>query len=863
VRQPKRWRLSGAAPGHQNCPDFPSRVRGVGGEYTGTLFIRRVGTGRRVLNARGGYRPALKAYGARDAALMEVFLMKRSAVELLRRLGAGESREAVCVWAGMTPADLEAWWQAETAGRVPAMDGRLRVGAPDQVKIVRDRWGIPHVFADTDDAAFFGFGFAIAQDRLWQMDYLRRRALGQLAEILGRDGLALDIVARTVGLPRIAREHLERLPAATVRVLEQFSAGVNACITQRAERLPIEFGLLDYTPEPWAPCDSLAVMAEFRWYLTGRLPVITIPELAKRALGDSHLYRAFLTPEAGDESIVRPGVYRSAHGRAEPVASGTGDPEEGAGSNNWAVAGRRSATGRPLVASDPHIAFGTTGCWYELHLSAGSIHAAGMAYVGVPFLIMGRNERVAWGLTNNICSQRDLYQEQADPRHPNCFLSDGAWEPAKETTEAIAVKGEAPHSLTVRYSRNGPIVDHLLPEPARDTGPVSLRWLGADYSDEITCGLAAARACSCAEFREALREWRVPTVSFVFADVDGHIGYQCAGRIPIRDDWDRGYRPGWDPRHQWTALIPYGEMPAESDPASGWVRSANNRTAPPDFPYPLSGTWNSGYRALRIRQMLEAQERFAVGDFARMQGDTLSLRAVECVPALLAALEGVPDERLRRAAAVLRGWNRRMDVAEVGAALFEPFFARWCRAVAEARFPPAMVDLMAGADMGLAVALLAGDTGGWFAPGRRNEAIVSAFRRTVENLEARLGPDVTAWTWGRVHTIPLRHFLSGRGDLGALLDRGGNPVHGSGVTVCNTGYDPNYMAVIGANYRLIADLSADPPCLHAVDASGQSGEPGSRHYGDQLPEWLAGQHHVIPMDRARVEDEAAARLTLE
>lgn len=788
--------------------------------------------------------------------------MERSTAELLRRLGSGEPIDAVCAWAGMTRAELEARWAAEVARRVPPPEGRLRSGAPGRVEILRDRWGIPHVFADTDDAGFFGFGFAIAQDRLWQMDYLRRRALGRLGEILGREGLPLDIVARTVGLHRIAREHLERLPAATVGVLDQFSAGVNACMAQRAERLPIEFSLLEYAPDPWTPLDSLAVMAEFRWYLTGRLPVIAIPELAKRTLGDPGLYRAFLTPEAGDESIVRRGAYPAARARPEPVAGGAGDPEEGAGSNNWAVAGSRTMTGRPLLASDPHIAFGTTGCWYEVHLSGGSLNAAGIAYVGVPLLIMGRNERVAWGITNNICSQRDLYQERTDPHHPNCFLYAAAWEPAAETRETIAVKGEEPFGLTVRRSRNGPIVDDLLPEPARHTGPVSLRWLGAEYSDEITCGLTAARARSCAEFREALRDWRIPTLSFVFADVDGHAGYQCAGRIPIREGWDRGYRPGWDPRHGWTAFIPYDEMPAERDPAAGWVRSANNRTAPPDFPYPLSGTWSSGYRAVRIRQMLEAQERFAVEDFARMQQDTLSLRAVECVPPLLAALAGVADERLRRAVEALSGWNRRMDVGEAGAALFELFFARWCRAVAEARFPPPMVDLMAGADMGLAAALLAGDPYGWFASGRRDDAIVSAFRRTVEDLETRLGPDVSAWTWGRVHTIPLRHFLSGRGDLGALLDRGGDPVHGSGVTVCNTGYDPNYLAVIGANYRLIADLSADPPGLYAVDAAGESGEPGSPHYGDQLPQWLAGRHHFIAMDRARLQREGTTLLTL-
>lgn len=786
--------------------------------------------------------------------------------EMLRRLGSGASVEAVCADAGITRAAFDAWWKAELAARVPQTAGTLRAAAPGGVEILRDRWGIPHVLAAGDDGLFFGFGFVMAQDRLWQMDYLRRRAMGRLAEVLGRDGLALDVLARTVGLNRIARAHLDRLPAGTLRVLEQFSAGVNASIAQRADRLPIEFALLDYAPEPWTPLDSVVVLVEFRWYLTGRLPVIAIPELAKRTLGDDALYRAFLTPEAGEESIVLPGAYpasrRPSARPVEPVVGAAGAPDEGAGSNNWVVAGHRSVTGRPLLSSDPHIAFGSTGCWYEAHLLGGSFNAAGIAYVGVPALVMGRNERVAWGITNNICSQRDLYQERTDPAHPGCFFYDGAWEPARGVPEEIAVRGEPPVRRLIWHSRNGPVVDELLPACAQDTGPVTLRWLGTEASDEIACLLTAARARSAGAFREALRDWRVPTWSFVFADVDGHIGYQCVGRIPIRENWDRGYRPGWDPAHQWAEVIPYDAMPAMADPPSGWIRSANNRTAPPDFPYPLSGTWSSGHRALRIRQMLEAQEHFAVEDFARMQLDTLSLRAVDAVPPLLTVLEDVADERVRRAAEVLCAWNRRMDPPEVGAALFDLFFGLWCRAVAEERFPAPMVDLIAGANAGLALALLSDDPAGWFVRRDRREAAVDAFRRTLDDLEARFGPDMSTWTWGRVHTIPLRHALSGRGELGTLLDRGGNPVRGSGVTVCNTGYDPNYLAAIGANYRLIADLATDPPGLWAVDAAGASGDPGSPHYGDQLAEWLAGRHHFIPLDRASVERAAQKRLTL-
>ena len=423
--------------------------------------------------------------------------MRLSSDEMLRRLGAGRSIDSVCADAGISRAQFDAWWQQELTARLPECAGDVRAAAPGRVDILRDRWGVPHVYGDTDPALFFGFGFAMAQDRLWQMDYLRRRAHGRLAEILGTGGLSLDVVSRTVGITRIARRHLDAMPTETTTLLEHFSKGVNASIKHR-KQLPIEFGLLDYSPEPWAPLDSIAILGEFRWYLTGRLFVIAFPEIAKRTLGNDELYRAFLTPEAGLESIVSPESYTSSAKRGdrtgrEAIAGGAGVGDEG-GSNNWAVGVSRSATGKPLVSSDPHIAFGSTSCWHEIRLTGGSFDCVGMSYVGVPAMIMGRNRRVAWGITNNICSQRDLYQERTDPAHPGAFLYDGQWEPAHEVIEKVQVRDGAPVELTVRSSRNGPIVDELLPEPARGTGPVSLRWVGAEQCDEISSALAASRA---------------------------------------------------------------------------------------------------------------------------------------------------------------------------------------------------------------------------------------------------------------------------------------------------------------------------------------------------------------------------------
>jgi penicillin amidase len=556
-------------------------------------------------------------------------------------------------------------------------------------------------------------------------------------------------------------------------------------------------------------------------------------------------------------------MYSKQRGEKVKVGAAVGDPQEGLGSNNWTVAGSRSASGNPLLASDPHIAFGTLSCWYEVHLSGGSFNTVGMAYAGVPAVVMGRNEDVAWGITNNICSQRDLYLEEEDPQQPGSFLYEGKWEAGRTISERIEVRNSEAVVKTVQLTRNGPLVNHLLPEAARDFGPVSLRWLGATFCDELTPLLQANRARSNDEFREALRGWRVPTWNFVFADKEGHIGYQAVGHIPVREQWERGFRPGWEASQQWREVIPFGSMPAIADPPSGWIRTANNRNAPEDFPYPLSGTWSSGHRAVRIRQMLEGQPLFTFDDFRRMHHDVLALRAVAAVPRLLASLEGTREPRIAQAAEMLRGWDGRMEKDEVAASIFEVFFRHWSQAVAAERFPQEVAPLMAGVIGGLALELLAEDQPGWFAQGDRVPKIVSALASALDELTTRLGPDVARWQWGNLHTITLRHLLSGRGALSSLLDRGGLSLGGNGFTVCNTGYivtPAGYEAASGANYRLIADFGKTPQGLWAVDAAGQSGNPGSAHYCDQLDEWVSGGYHFLPLERSEIQAKEMLRL---
>ena len=782
--------------------------------------------------------------------------------DMLLRLGAGDSIASICEDAGLTRAEFDQWWTVQTTGRVPSMEGSRTVsGVSGGVDIARDEWGVPHVLAETDDGMFFGYGYATAQDRLWQLDYYRRKARGRLSEVIGPSGIEIDTVSQTIGLTRTAEANLTRFPDKTKQRLAAYANGINTFMEETKSNLPIEFDLLGYEPHEWTSLDSVAIWQEFRWYLTGRLPIIAIPELGKRVLGEGPLLDLFLTGEAEDESIVPKGSYPSARTGEVPVGEVIGDPDEGLGSNNWVVSGGKSTTGAPMVASDPHIAFGAVSCWYEVHLSGPEMNVAGAGYVGVPGIVFGRNDTLAWGVTNNICSQRDIYREEEHPDRPGHFRSGHEWLPAKQETVDIAVRGEDTRTITITRTHNGSIVDALLPEPLRTNDKVSARWLGTGFGDEITCMLDLAAARNCDQAREALRDWIVPTWSYVFGDVEGHIAYQAVGRIPIREQWNREYRPGWDPSHQWQGLIPYDALPALSDPAEGYARSANNRTAPEDYPYPLSGTWSSGHRALRIRQMLEEQEQFSREDFARMQTDTLSMRAVEVLPSLVETLRGSSDPRVLEVAGVLSKWNGRMDVDEVGASIFEFFFAEFATAVAAERFDDEAVPLVAGAISGYAVRLLDNAEFGNSPP--RNETIFTSMLRAIEELTERLGPDMSEWRWGRIHKIALNHLLSDRGDLSDLLGRGGQPVGGNGITVSNTGFDPNYLASMGANWRHNADLANDPPGLWAVDATGQSGHPGSPHYGDQLPEWLAGRHHYLPLDSERARAQASQTLTLK
>ena len=769
--------------------------------------------------------------------------MKLSSQEMLRRLGQGEGITKVCDAAGIARTEFDAWWKAECVRRVPGVTGkRTLAGIQRTVRIERDARGVAHVHGDNDRDVFFGFGYATAQDRLFQLDWLRRKAQGRLAEIMGPEAVESDVLYRTIGLGHIAERELPTLPADVRDLLSAYTAGINALMEQSRECLPIEFDLLDYKPEPWRETDSLAIIGEFRWYLTGRFPVIAIPELVKRAVGDGALYREFTLAETDDESILHPGDYRAG---TMSDRSGTSGDADG-GSNNWVLDGYRTDTGKPIVSNDPHIPYYAVSIWHEIRLHGGNFNVAGVALAGMPGIMIGRNENVAWGITNNICSQRDLYQEKTDAAHPGEFFYDGKWEPAQLRAETIQVRGQEPIKKTIRSTRNGPIVDEIIPAPVRHMGPVSVRWLGFEPCGWLTATIHSNQAKNCQEFREALRPWMSPTFNLVFADTEGDIGFQSVGRIPLRKSPERGYRPGWDPQHQWTGLLSYDDMPGLINPKRGYVVTANNRLAPKDFPHPIAGCWASGHRARRIRQRIEAKKVFSRDDCRNLQLDVHSGRAALAVGPLLAALDGDTDARVKQAVSLLRGWNYHIAVDSAAATIFNVFFTNWCKTVCRERLPADQAAFAASICVGIGARLLAKDEADWFQRDRV-QAIRETFRASLDELTNKLGGDLNTWTWGRIHVLAQPHFLSKRGDLGQLLDLTGKPCGGDNVTVNSGSADANFASALGAGFRMVADMADVNAGAWMTEVAGTSGHPGSPHYADQIDSWAVGELYYVAL----------------
>jgi penicillin amidase len=698
-----------------------------------------------------------------------------------------------------------------------AVDGRI--------EILRDRSGIPHIYAASTSDLYFGLGVAMAQDRLWQMDRLRRRALGRQAEILGSAYVASDIAHLTVGIDHIAAREVEAMDATTHRIVAALVAGINRQIETLGRDLPPEFRKLDYTPEPFTVRDVVAIARGIWWSLNGRIDRIVAAEAA-RMLPEA--FRGlYLTPEASENRVLQ-------------HAAGTDDAT---GSNNWALHASRTASGKAILCGDPHQPFWVPSSWYEYALHGPEDDAAGAGHPGFPGLWWGSNGTIAWAITNNMASTRDLYIEQVDPNDPRRYRDGDTWREFGERKVSIKVRGAPAHELTIRSTVRGPIVNALVPSlDAKGDPPLSLRWVGKEHIDDIRASIAVSRAHDWAGFRAALRDWSVAIFNFVYADVHGHIGYQMAGRIPLRGRVVPGFRDANTAQDQWQGYIPFDDLPHMYDPPSGYVASANQRIVPDDWKPPIYGAYSQGHRGVRLAQALGRRDRMNTPANIELQNDVKNCRAERLCPYILRHLAG-KDTTFQR---ILGDWDYRYSLTSIAPTLFEAFMALWQREVVGQHLPERLLDLT-HQQTGLAASLLQDPTVSYFSDGTAAH-VVAVAQRTLDTLRSRLGRDESSWQWGRIHQAHWRHPV---GD--AAFDIGPREVDGGSHTLRNTGGElPPHAASSGSEYRIVVDFAA-PGSFLAVQNIGNSGVPDDPHYQDQFEPWLRGEYHVVHLRRDRVE----------
>lgn len=759
---------------------------------------------------------------------------------------------------------------------LPTTRGEVRVrGIDGPIAIDRDADGIPHIRATSDRDAFFAQGWCLAQDRMWQLDSFRRLCFGTISEVAGPAGLESDRFMRRLGLRRIAEAAYATIGERSRTALQAYADGVNACLEAFPRRLPFEHRLMRARPAPWDPVASIAFLRYMGWQLGGAHErILAVGECALVLPAD--LFRQWfgegvdamppdaLHPEAEAE------VLRQAREAHEAAAKTTGLGVAGIGSNAWAVAASKTRSGKPLLASDPHLVITMPSLWYELSIDSPGYRAAGACLPAVPGIVVGRGPTSAWGITATMLIASDLYVEQIYPENPRLYRAGDAWLPFEEERQTIAVKGRSPEEIVVRRTRHGPVV--FDGRPGEETA-LALRWAGAEPGDDLEALLAGGRARSWQELRGALRNLVAPAINCVYADADGTIGYQLAGLYPVRKGGGLAPIEGWhaNGEGEWHGFIPFGALPTATNPPSGFIASANTRMVGPDYPYELRGMWEPSHRLDRIAELLEGRTSLTLDDMRSMQADVRSRRAVRLLPALRRALAESADAALSWARGQLEGWEGDLSTDSVAATLFEVWFSRCLDRFLQARLTPeqcSAVRAVATPGWGDGVFAwlereIAEPDGAWLDGASRDHVLREAMRDAMAWLASRIGKRRADWTWGRLHTITFRHPLGIIPPLRPLLNRGPFPMDGGTVTLSSAVYSGDDFDVgIASSYRQIVDL-AEPERSLSSTTSGQSGHPASRHYADQCLPWLRHGYHPISLDPAEVKRRSVAHVRLE
>ena len=830
-------------------------------------------------------------------------------------------------------------WLWVTRWPYPKTRGKITLeGLSAPVEIFRDRYGVPHIYAQTSEDLFFAQGFVHAQDRFWQMEFWRRLGSGRLSELFGEKLIETDKFLRTMGFYEVAEEQFEKYARETKDYLESYAKGVNAYILdRRPARLGLEFALLklqgvDFEIEPWVPADTISWGKMMSYdlgsnYTGERLNLSVLRTAGLKKWADFFApYRKDMPVIINDEELAQSG-FQVADSR-EKLFRVFGS--SGIGSNSWVISGSRTATGKPYLANDMHLALQMPSIWYEIGLhgidengnvgrtEACPFHMRGYSFPGMPGVIAGHNDRIAWAHTNLAGDVQDLYIERINPENPDQYEVNGEWVDMEIRYEEIKMhKEEEPYVLRVRHTRHGPILTDLasweelnnffvLPETGKEFPEnvgftvLALRWTALEPGQLHRAMFMIDKARSWEEFREAVRYWDVPAQNIIYGDVDGNIGYQVPGLYPIRAKGNGlAPVPGWTDEYEWQGYVPYEQLPYMYNPEKGYIVTANNPVTTPNFTIPQGSSFSYGYRARRIAEMIEGDtDGITAEDIADMHGDTFNLAAYESAPYLEGLdlrgeqeeppegesekerekreqreqeeLEALEDARER-----LPAWDKRMDIDSSAAVLYSYFWIELIEETfkdqyPESRWPPGSQGRLKNAFF----YLLEDPDNSWWDDLRtpdkqetRDEILVRAFRKGYRAAVDRLGDKIDSWEWGDIHTTEFRNATFGTSGIGPIekifnrgpvATRGGNEVVSVAAWRLKKPFEVYHISSQRAIYDL-GDLSATV----LIHPTGQSGHPTHRHYDDYIEPWRQIEYHPSLWERSAVEKASRRPLLLK
>lgn len=767
-------------------------------------------------------------------------------------------------------------------------------GLEGPAEILVDHWGVPHMYASSFYDVFFVQGFNAARDRLWQLDLWRRRGLGLLSEVFGGDYVERDRAARLFLYRGDMWREWSAYGSDTERVVTAFTAGINAYVSLTREDsalLPVEFRQLGYQPAWWAAEDVARIRSHGLFYnLTEEVARARVLHRFGPGVEDLRRHREppheLRVPDGLDLSLIPDDVLRlyelvttaptfpGSRGAAQ-VGGGVRPPE---GSNNWVVAPERSATGRALLANDPHRALSLPSLRYIAHLCAPGLDVIGAGEPALPGICIGHNGHIAFGLTIFPIDQEDLYVYETNPDDPREYWHQGRWERMRVETEAVPVAGAEPVTAELCYTRHGPVI---YCDPERCTAfAVRAAWLEPGMAPYLG-GIGYMRARDWDQFRAAMNRWGAPPENQVYADTVGNIGWKTAGLTPIRRGWDGTLPVPGDGRYEWAGFRDMDELPGAVNPVCGWLATANEMNLPGDFPTQrrtISYDWQAPHRHQRIAEVLADRPSLSVRDCLRLQTDYLSIPARRIVRRL--GELRCHDQKTAQALALLRGWDGSLAADSAAAALFEVWYRQHLRpalltqALGQVLPPSGIPDaltailpeenLLADARVDLQLLEEPGDRLGPHPHRVLTDILISSLGDAVDHVESLLGPDWGSWAWGRLHVARLTHPLAGLLDqpTRSQMRAGPAPRGGSGDTVGNTAYLPDFTQGGGSTFRVVVDVGNWDGSL-VMNAPGQSGDLNSPHYADLFDAWTRDEAFPLLYTRQRVQAAAERRITLE